>query len=336
MPVLTDEYLGYNPKLPKVLYHYCSTDAFLSIIQNKSLWLSDAKKTNDSSELKYIFEFFKSTIDEILKSYGEKYSSEIKDTVRQIAHSTMYGLIYEKALIAKYKKSFICCFSEAKDLLSQWRAYGNDGNGVAIGFSSDMLSHIVCDETYGFTKVIYKEKIMKDFLNKALVNNLQWAMDSCIDEMKDEKVDAQALFAQVSMIIVSIWQEGFVFKHSSFREEKEWRLYKYMASTNCHFDEGVDDYGYAGFLDGAFADNKEYMGEFTRSHLKYRSSSNNIHPYFEIGFDNCKERMIKQIVLGPKCNINELDLKLLLAQNKYIEDVFSEQIKIIKANSPYI
>lgn len=332
---LTNEYLNYKPRVPKILYHYCSMEVFLSIIQNKSIWLSDANKTNDPSELNYIFNFFTSTIDECLEKYTDKYTNLIVQKVKAIANTTVYNLVYEKAPIARYKKNFICCFSEAKDLLSQWRAYGNDGNGVAIGFNSDMLSRMCCDESFGFTKVIYSEKKMKDFLDKTLLSKLQWAIDSCIDKGRDDKVDEQELLMQVSMIILSIWQEGFVFKHSSFREEREWRLYKYIASTNYHFDKGVDDYGYAGFLDGVFRENDEYMGEFTRSSLKYRASCNNIYPYFEIGFNNCKNKMIKQIVLGPKCEMKELDLKLLLAQNRYITDVYSEEIKIIKAKSPY-
>lgn len=335
MPTLTNEYLNYSPKVPKILYHYCSVETLLSIIQNKTIWLSDASKTNDSSELKYIFDFFTTTVDVILESYGNKYNDLIKEKVRKIVTSTVYGLVYNNIRIAKYKKSFICCFSEAKDLLSQWRAYANDGNGVAIGFSSAMLKNIVCDESYDFIKVIYQEKIMKEFLNKAITNRLQYAIDSCICEKKGQIVDDEKLFVQVSMIIVSIWQEGFVFKHSSFKEEREWRLYKYLVSTNYHFDKGVDDYGFAGFLDGAYIYNKENMKGFTRSCLKYRGSVNNIHPYFEIGFDAFKEKMIKQIILGPKCNINELDLKLLLAQNQYIPDVFSDKIKIQKASCPY-
>ena len=102
----------------------------MSIIQNKSIWLSDANKTNDPSELNYIFNFFTSTIDECLEKYTDKYTNLIIQKVKAIANTMAYNLVYEKAPIARYKKNFICCFSEAKDLLSQWRAYGNDGNGV--------------------------------------------------------------------------------------------------------------------------------------------------------------------------------------------------------------
>ena len=38
----------------KIIYHYCSVDAFLSIIKNQELWASDIFKMNDSSEEKYL------------------------------------------------------------------------------------------------------------------------------------------------------------------------------------------------------------------------------------------------------------------------------------------
>lgn len=46
----------YEPKVPNILYHYCSVDTMLKILQNYCIWLSDAEKTNDKSELKYFAE----------------------------------------------------------------------------------------------------------------------------------------------------------------------------------------------------------------------------------------------------------------------------------------
>lgn len=74
--------------------------------------------------------------------------------------------------------------------------------GVAIGFNSQLLTQIVCDETYGFTKVIYKEKTMKEFLNKALIERLQWAIDSSIDENTNKIIDNRDLFANLSKTVL--------------------------------------------------------------------------------------------------------------------------------------
>lgn len=37
-----------------IVYHYCTLDSFMSIISNKSIWLSDITKSNDSMEIKWI------------------------------------------------------------------------------------------------------------------------------------------------------------------------------------------------------------------------------------------------------------------------------------------
>ena len=38
----------------EIVYHYCSLEGFLSIIQNASLWISDISKSNDCLESSYM------------------------------------------------------------------------------------------------------------------------------------------------------------------------------------------------------------------------------------------------------------------------------------------
>jgi len=335
MPILTDVYLNYNPRLPKILYHYCSVEAFLSIIKNKCIWLSDADSTNDNRELNYVFYDFEKVLDKCLQDLDSKYD-ELKPIIKRLSLEVMKKLLSQKIPASQYTKHFLCCFSEAQDLLSQWRAYGDDGKGVAIGFNSRQISKMVCDETYGFTKVIYQKKKVRDFLYTTISDRLTMILEEFSKNQKISDSDTEQFMIDVATIVYAIWQEGFVYKHKSFKEEREWRIYKKTSYTNYCEDEGVDDYGYAGFLDGIFVANNKYCGDFTRSELKYRATSNNIRPYFEIGFDRCKDKMINQIVLGPKCKISDLNLRLLLAQYGYIDDVDSNAIKIIKADSSYV
>jgi len=51
--------------------------------------------------------------------------------------------------------SYITCFSRNGDLLSQWRAYGNDGKGVSIGFYSKLISKAISrkNKVYGIVIV---------------------------------------------------------------------------------------------------------------------------------------------------------------------------------------
>ena len=41
-----------------IVYHYCSVPAFISIIRNKELWLTDVLKSNDPMEGQKIYQMF--------------------------------------------------------------------------------------------------------------------------------------------------------------------------------------------------------------------------------------------------------------------------------------
>ena len=334
MPVLTNKYLNYNPKLPSTLYHYCSVNTLLSIVEHKSIWLSDAEKTNDYTEMKWLFSKIGEVIEQILVSYEGKYSKEVLLKTKEIAFQTAENLLLKDVPIVQYAKSFLTCFSEASDLLSQWRAYGNDGKGVAIGFNAELFNDF-SHGSYYLTKVIYNQEETLKFLHIAIEQPLKWAIESSIDK-KTNKYNISELTMNVSMLIVTIWQEGFMYKNEMFSEEREWRLFRKLQSDNYCDCDGVDDYGYSDFLDGFFISNNKYLGNFTRSPLKFRSTENDIRTYFEIGFEKCKQNIINEIIIGPKCKIADLDIKLLLAKNGYIEDIFSDSVKIKKSQCPYI
>lgn len=335
MPILTNEYLNYYPKLPPILYHYCSVNTFISVLQNENLWLSDAEKTNDYTEMKWLFSRIKEVIDQAVEMYKVDFPTEILQKAKMIACEISDDLLLKKAPIVKNAKNFFVCMSESQDLLSQWRAYGNDGEGIAIGFNTELLRGFLKDSDYIFTKVIYDSSETLKFLHTAIDEPLKWAIESSIDR-KTQEIDEKELMMNVSLLIYSIWQEGFVYKNHTFSEEREWRLFRKLQTDNYCDSDGVDDYGYAGFLEGFFRDNVKYLGDFTRSELKYRSTEDDIRVYFELGFTKCKKDIIKEIIIGPKCKINPIDIKLMLAQNGYIEDFFSNTINIKKSECPYI
>lgn len=103
-----------------VIYHYCSPEAFLSIAKNKKLWLSATNNMNDSAEGVWLIDTLKKVL-----------SININPTNR-----TSRNAIYNYLTLNNNIK-FISCFSKEYDLLSQWRAYAQDGEGVAIGFDED-------------------------------------------------------------------------------------------------------------------------------------------------------------------------------------------------------
>lgn len=104
------------------LFHYTSLDTFLAICQSKTIRFCELSKSNDSMEGRFVVEALESYMHHI------KVPSHINACVVEVLNR----------FIDMYAYYGICLTSEADDL-AQWRAYGNGGRGVAIGFNTDEL-----------------------------------------------------------------------------------------------------------------------------------------------------------------------------------------------------
>lgn len=114
------------------LYHYTSSSAFVEIIKNNSIWLSDLSLSNDYKEGKIVME----TVDRLLDDANLKTNQKefIKDALMSLENNfSCYGF----------------CLSQNPDQLSQWRGYADDGSGFSIGFSRKYL--------YELTAIAYED-----------------------------------------------------------------------------------------------------------------------------------------------------------------------------------
>ncbi|MEL7571278.1 MAG: DUF2971 domain-containing protein, partial [Eubacteriaceae bacterium] len=180
----------------ELVYHYCSVETFLNIVQSKTLWLSDILKSNDSKECTWIKDRINNQIIEHLSK---------TDAVALNAWNEWY--------ISADMTTYVTCFSERKDFLSQWRAYAQDGKGLAIGFlkkhllelNDNLPTHMI------FDKVIYNEKQQKRFIDETA--------NACISKMIQKGV------GHIALSFDSDYKVKFpLYKNSSFDEEKEWRI----------------------------------------------------------------------------------------------------------------
>ena len=112
--------------MKKIVYHYCSLETFMNIAENKTIWLSHSRNTNDKTECLYALQ----NIVSVLKKYN---STEKNDEL-------INEIIRETESIADFP--YIFCCSKDKDLLSQWSKYGDNGKGIAIGFDINCIPHI--------------------------------------------------------------------------------------------------------------------------------------------------------------------------------------------------
>ncbi len=254
------------------IYHYCSTDTFMNIIKKKQLWLTDISKMDDSAEENWAFSLIKSVYED------NKNTSEIypQDCFEGVA----------KSLTACSRK-FISCFSEEADILSQWRAYADDGAGFSMGFSVEKLKitkniinfddHPSDPTKIYLLKVLYEQDKQKEFISRCIKR--------VAESPGEEPYQSDNVLPNYAIAL----------KNPTFAEEKEWRLIL-----------PVNTYAYDLYLKKN-ACNKKACDEFL-----FRETCRGISPYITYTFDSSA---LTEVKLGPKNKATKQDIKLFL--NKY-------------------
>lgn len=260
----------------KKIYHYCSIDAFIKILTSSTIWLSHVQTTNDSQEDRV----YSKTIKKIAKEVAEN-EPEFKKLFSNIAEN----------YIKKNDFPYTCSFSKDKDKLSQWRAYGDDGTGVAIGFDLSKFSFFdIFRNTYGdqdpnicIEEVSYNNKqdgdLIKSTLQSGIVLNRKygWSLEK-IENTLSYIFDLCSVFS----------------KNDSFSEEQEVR----MVYFPCYME----------LLSNLIDEKFESIRNLP---IQFRAKGSEIISYFAYPLP---KDSIFEIVLGPKCKTDYNQLALFLSQ----------------------
>lgn len=287
------------------VYHYCSMDVFHKIISNKSIRLSDITKSNDSMEILWITKF----IEEV---FYEEFSKEIEKTkyfkdgfpekvFRELVEHYSNDFFDEKQRIYSY---FVCCFSENGDLLSQWRGYADDGNGVSIGFNTETLKAIgmpkkgdlISSNVFELNRMNYSELSQKASIRKAaisLIKELKIISKKSITNLKQESMKAY------NKCFLELFKMSIFMKNPFFKEEKEWRM--------CHWSNtnSSDD-----------TSNIKLDNGFALSNIDYHFRRNDMVPHIDLLFDGYKKSLIDKIIIGPKSCVRKNDIESFLIKNR--------------------
>jgi hypothetical protein len=187
---------SYVPQDDEVIYHYCSPEAFLAICTSKTLRFTDVFSMNDISEMYWGHRVWERAASELLGS-GEV-ERPLLDAIDRVLHTS--GL---------HALPLACCFSRDGDLLSQWRAYAQDGVGYAVGFNAKALAQLPVRPL----EVLYdSDQQIKEV--KAFILAMQ-EVESTSDEPRSN--DWFQACATLAFDLAAL-------KNPSFSEEKEIRL----------------------------------------------------------------------------------------------------------------
>lgn len=208
------------------LHHYTDSDGLLGILGKPNspaeIWLSQIQYMNDHKEWWHAFEFLSNTFRKLI--------TDSRPIVREFAESWCRGLDPKDTVFNRsgpFQRTFVFSLSEVPDLLSQWRGYTPDG-GYCIEFRQSALESIAKSNGFRMVKCIYeddeKEVIVKDFFESLIQDLLNGYISQEIKEKNFESRQSVISSAWVKMQKQTA-KFACYFKHASFSEEKEWRLY---------------------------------------------------------------------------------------------------------------
>jgi Protein of unknown function (DUF2971) len=254
----------YLPKETDFIYHYCGELSFLGICKSESIWLSDILEMNDSLEYKW----GRDKVTEVLKKHKDEFTQDFRVSLIMGIYSPDSHL-----------RPFICSFSKKGDLLSQWRAYAQDGFGFSIGFSAKKIY-----ENLGvnINSVIYSEKKQEKIILDTIKGLFAtWHMDK----------------SKYYEIAISFGIDLAYFKNPSFFEEQEIRIIRLIQTDNDNF---IDPGG------------NSFHKPTPAFSVQKRSSMQSTINYIALPIKDGTDSYIKEVIIGPKNNATVESVKTQL------------------------
>ena len=192
-----------------ILFHYTTPIGLLGIAKTGELWATKIQFLNDSSEFALAFDDARIVLNQ---------------RKRDRTFSNRHDFIdYAIELISRLSQRnvFVVSFSEAGNLLSQWRAYGRGAISYSIGFNRANLERLGSRSGFNLHKCIYNPSERTELVSKIVES----ALSALAEDEKKVGFDYHAsreIHGQRIAGEIALWSP--LFKHHSFSEEREWRL----------------------------------------------------------------------------------------------------------------
>jgi hypothetical protein len=218
-PLLDDvEWLRHSEEPPTVLYHYTGQTGLLGIVRDQALWASKAQYLNDSKEFHHAFEVANTVI------------TELAATGSSAPRNAFYQRLAGDFGRVRDITYFVGSLSAERDLLSQWRGYCKPGDAFAIGFPTSLLRARVAALGWELVKCVYDLEEQRDLVRR-LINHYAEKLPSGRVVVPAASLEEQ--IAEVSWNCTHhLGQIAPRLKHSSFKEESEWRLVSDLADLS--------------------------------------------------------------------------------------------------------
>lgn len=209
------------------------------------------------------------------------------------------------------------CFSEERDLLSQWRGYAEDGSGVCIGFSTAYLEWLAEDRTdpekpgFSLQKVKYEPneheaEVAPAFTEaRRLIGEGAFNLSGILglldirteDEVEAERKRIERAHRHLSFALLGLLPKLYLLKTRAFREEREWRLLSHLVN-------GDKD-------------------------CSYLVKNHRIIPFRAIDLRELERKPIVDVILGPKHSTPDRVIEQFLQCNGFGE------VRVLRSEATY-
>jgi hypothetical protein len=280
----------YEPTKNELTYHYCGADAFAAMIRSRTIWHTAFSALNDATERKWGFAQFREAANKLRKGCGADFIDQITEIV---------------SLTQDHSVAMISSYSLNGDLLSQWRAYADDGRGFAIGFSSQELEMPAKP-----LRVLYDRAAQR----KELTSNIKHVFET----------ESRFGFKYTEQFRNHWFHFGLdlcAYKHPSFAEEMEIRRVHISGLALTEESKRIIPLG-------AIDDDDVRRSGPVEVHFRVRNGVQ--VPYVVLDMtDGGKNSPIKEIVLGPRNSDEEANVATFLASAGW------NNVRIRRSEVPY-
>lgn len=194
----------------EIIYHYTDVAGLKGIIENNCLWATNLSYVNDSRELALGINTYRDVCKKLLEK--EKKNKLFKKIV-----SSFLDCLNQKYISNRYA----CAFTSNGDQLSQWRGYGLNGLGYAIGFESEELIKNLTPQADP-SRVIYDVEAQVKYVEKHITD----LVSGFLKRLPEERISKKQTINKIVKVLEEETEWSVLsFKHKGFEEESESRLH---------------------------------------------------------------------------------------------------------------
>ena len=210
--------------MSKIVYYYCKTETFKSLLQSGSLWLTDLTKSNDEEEVIRTFKILWSKVKTILQQ-TDLDKELLEGQIERIDEAMSCQIISDIP--------FGCCFCDENDLVQQWNEYGGYGDGVSIGFDLEWFG---IPNDYPITST--------DLMQSIGYERVYYDLPGSAEQFATifyEAIKKYGVLAWLKIILPTLKHYSGFIKNPSFKDERETRIVFYPGDKTTGELDGLSE-----------------------------------------------------------------------------------------------